>query len=1131
MLRLPDDTTVLSATDLTSYLACEHLFEQRRAIAFGERGKPRPVDDPHAELIRYRGDEHEGDQRDRLTAELAGCVDLSGEVPFTRDGLEAAAAATLGAMRGGAPLIYQAPLFDGRWQGRVDFLRRRDDVRSALGAYAYEVLDTKLSRAVKPDFVHQLWLYTRLLGRVQNHLPDVAYVVLGDGTEEPVALRRFGALHRYLTARVERLAASGGRATYPEPVAHCAVCTFAAECDARRRADDHLSLVAGAWRERRERLAELGLTRVAELAAAPAGADTGAIAAETYELLRHQAALQVKSRVTGRPTHRHLDPARARGFARLPAADPGDLFFDLEGDPYIGDEGGIEYLWGWATADGRYQHLWAHDVASEKEALERFVGEVMERRRRHPGMHVFHYAPHEASKLKSLALRYATCEDEVDELLRHGVLVDLYAIVRQALQVGEESYSLKRLERHHGFVRLERTVREGGGSIVAYEQWLASGDHSLLEAVRAYNEEDCRSTQGLRNWLLGRMRPEAERELGVDFREYVDPQADEEPHEPPAWLPEQQELAARLADGLPAEPAEDREEQAARRLLSQLLLYHWREGKPEWWRFFDLRARRPAELVEEREAIGCLRRDETVVPLPVKRSLDYVFTMPPQEVKLGVGDLLDPTTDLVHHVVAIEDDRIVVRRGKDKPAPEPAALIGTGPIHTTVLREALAELARSVLDGDGGSRAARSLLRAEPPRLSTGRPFRQDGDPSIEEMSAAALDLDGSHLVVQGPPGTGKTYRGARMIVAALRAGRRVGVTAQNHAAIQNLLEAVEEHATEVGFEFAGVYKGNDYKSKHGLVEAVSDNDAPFGDFQLVAGTAWLFARAEHRSTLGLLFIDEAGQFAVANAVAVALATDSLVLLGDPQQLPQVTQASHPGTSGASVLGHLLGDHATVPPDRGFFLPETWRMHPGVCAFVSERSYDDRLHSRPACALRRVTSSGPLHGAGLRFLAAEHEGRSQHSQEEATVIAAACRELLAGGSVADDEGRVHPLKPRDIMVVAPYNLAVACMAAHVPEGVQVGTVDRFQGREAPVVFYAMTCSSGEEVPRGLDFLFNRNRLNVAVSRAQCLAVLVASPRLLDADCRTLEAMELVDGACRFVELATAVEPAVGVPPA
>jgi superfamily I DNA and/or RNA helicase len=307
------------------------------------------------------------------------------------------------------------------------------------------------------------------------------------------------------------------------------------------------------------------------------------------------------------------------------------------------------------------------------------------------------------------------------------------------------------------------------------------------------------------------------------------------------------------------------------------------------------------------------------------------------------------------------------------------------------------------------------------------------------------------------------------------------------------------------------------------LIESTDSNEPTASDHDLVAGTAWLFARPEHREAFELLFIDEAGQYALADALAVALAASSIVLLGDPQQLPQVTQAAHPGGSGGSVLEHLLDGRPTIADGRGVLLTETWRMHPQVCTFVSERSYERRLRSRAACAHRRVDAPGRLTGAGLRYLAVEHEGRSQASPEEAEAIAALCRELLHGATVSDDRMRTRSLVSADILVVAPYNMAVRTIRDRVPHGVRVGTVDRFQGQQAPIVFFAMTCSTGEDVPRGLDFLFNPNRLNVAISRAQCLAVLVHSPQLLDADCPTVEQMALVDGACRFLELAEPID--------
>jgi uncharacterized protein len=1039
-------------------------------------------------------------------------VDLStDQLALTRELLEEAAEQTAQAMREGAPLIYQAQLFDGHWQGRADFLRRIP-LPSALGAHGYEVLDTKLARGLKPTVVHQLSLYNRLVGQVQGVEATHAHVVLGDGSSEAIDLSRYAALHRHLANRLKEVATQPGKTTYPEPVEHCAICAFADECHGRWVSDDHLSLVAGARRDQRERLVEMGLSTVLELAEAPRDTPPGPLGSERFHRLHEQAALQVESRVSGLPVHQHLEPRRAAGYALLPTTSSGDVFFDLEGDPYIGDEG-IEYLWGWWTAESGYEFVWAHDVEAEKLALERFIDRVAELRALHPELHVFHYAPHERSKLRSLAAQYATREEEIDELLRDEVLVDLYAVVRQGMQVGEESYSLKKLERHHDFVRLEKRVREGGGSIVAYEAWLDSGDQEQLEAIRAYNEDDCRSTASLRDWISGHMRPEAAAQFDVDFDELAKPE-DEERHGPPDWLADVEALIGRLTDGLPGEDEPHNPSQTERRLLSYLLLYHRREGKPGWWRFFDLRGKPVSELIDDRDAVAGLVLDQSITPVPYKLSLDYTFRFPAQEFRLDTGNAEDPTTGQGYKVVRVSEDHVVLRCGKNKPVPAPVALVGGRPIEVRVLREALIELAESLLSGDGDFACARGLLQRVAPRLTSAALGE-----STEELISATLGLDHSALPVQGPPGTGKTFNGARMILAALANGRRVAVTAPSHSAIQNLLRAVEKRAFELTQTFTGIYKGEGYDSPHGLIDSAEENDEVTGDYDLVAGTAWLFARPEHRREFDLMFIDEAGQYSLANAAAVGSAVESMVLLGDPQQLPQVNQAQHPGGSGVSVLEHILDGANTLAPEQGVLLTETWRMHPDVCRFVSERSYDSRLRSHPGRERRRIDAVGALSGAGLRAIAVDHEGRSQSSPEEAEVIATACRELLVGGTVTDPEGLTRSLRAEDILVVAPYNLAVRCIRGEVPHGVQVGTVDRFQGREAPVVFYAMTCSAGEEAPRGVEFLFDDHRLNVAVSRAQCLAILVYSPRLLDAECRTLHTMELLDGVCSFVEVA------------
>jgi uncharacterized protein len=384
--------------------------------------------------------------------------------------------------------------------------------------------------------------------------------------------------------------------------------------------------------------------------------------------------------------------------------------------------------------------------------------------------------------------------------------------------------------------------------------------------------------------------------------------------------------------------------------------------------------------------------------------------------------------------------------------------------------------------------------------------------------------LDRSFLVIQGPPGSGKTWMGARLIVGLMRRGLRVGITSTAHKAIHNLLDAVEKVACAEDLDFHGLKKCSSqdsesrYENQHIRSESSPEAFPPSDDVRLIGGTAWLFARNDMGHAVDVLFVDEAGQVSLADALAVAQSAGSVVLLGDPQQLAHVSQGTHPRNSGASVLQHILGDEATVRPTDGVFLDITWRMHPDVCRFVSETMYDGRLESAEGCSRRSVTSSG-LSGTGVRHLGVPHEGNTLQSSEEAERVAAEIGRLVGAGFVTESDGEQRPLTLSDILVVAPYNAQVRLLRERLPAGARVGTVDKFQGQQAPVVFFSMASSSGEDVPRGMDFLFNRNRLNVAVSRAQCLAVVVSSSRLPSARCNSVEQMRLVNSLCLFIDMA------------
>jgi predicted RecB family nuclease len=1079
-VRLQDGKKRYSPSDLNAFLECEHLTQLQLAVARLELERPTD-ENPQANLVRRKGDEHEAAYLAALLAEGRDVVTIANDWD-----LDVASRATEEAIRAGAEVIYQACFVDGDWRGFADFVERQPDG-------TYEVVDTKLARHSKPAYVLQLCFYSEQVARIQGSVPDRMHVVLGTHERESLRVADFLAYYHQVRDRFIR-AIGAGIDVYPLPVPFCDRCDFQKRCEDLWREDDHLSLVARIRREQILRLEREGITTVAQFARAFDDARPPTMAPRTFETLRDQAAMQVAARANDH-AWKVLPAEPARGFELLPQPSAGDLFFDIEGDPFWEPGRGLEYLWGIVDTGRAFRPFWAHDRAQERRAVEGVIDLIRERRAADPAMHVYHYAAYEVTALKRLTCEYGTREEELDELLRRKVFVDLYKVVSQGLRLSHERYGLKQVETF--FFERKADLRAGDDSIVLYEEWLERHDPQILDDIAAYNEEDCVSTLQLRDWLLP-LRPDKGPEL-----------EEKEPRDPPEGAAETEELRAALLAGLPDDPYDIAEADRPRWLLAQLLLYHRREAKPVWWAFFNRIGRTSEELQErDSEAIGGL--DAIGPPIGSAHSLVYPFSFPAQQHHLGPGsEVFDPATgESAGNIGALDDEAgtLSLRRGpKLEDAPMPAALIPGGAYLTPEQQAALRRLARSVLAGERTYLASKSILVREP--FVAALP--QDDLEAAKEILAG---LDGRHLVLQGPPGSGKTYTGARLIAHLMSLGRRVGVTSTSHKAMHNLIAEVEK----TGVRFRGLKKGDSYESAFVTTsKKQADFSEPDDDVLLLAGTAWLFSREDMRGVVDTLFVDEAGQVSLADALALGTCTRNVVLLGDPQQLSQVSQGIHPEGASASVLEHLLGGEDTVPEDRGLFLSRTWRMHPDVCRFISETSYEGRLHSIAACERQRIDSPG-LAGTGLRWLPVEHEGNRGASIEEADRIAAEL-ELLVGGTFTDRDGHERRLGWDDVLVVTPYNAQVRCLRTRLGPRARIGTVDKFQGQEAPVVFFSMATSSGDDLPRNLEFLFSRNRLNVAISRAQSLAVLVASPQLLEIRCRTIEQMRMVNALCRFVE--------------
>jgi predicted RecB family nuclease len=1092
-----------SPSDLANFVACDHLTQLELRIAL-EGGRRPAVENAYADLIKRKGAEHEASFLEALERAGRGVTQVGLREP---PDFEAAARATVEAMHAGAEYVYQAVFLLDGWRGIADFLERVERP-SSLGSWSYEVLDTKLARHPRSEHALQLCFYAQAVGQIQGVESEVAYVVLGTRERIAIRLANVSAYYRRLRSRFEA-AIAGRPATAPYPCDHCSLCDFRPRCEDRWEHEDHLVRVAGMRRDQVGRFVANGITTLTALAEAPAETRIPRMQPETFEALREQAGLQLERQRSGRIGWRALPIESGRGFAALPPRSPGDLILDLEGHPFFEPAWGLEFLFGILVLDGanpRYEPFWAHGREGERRALEAVVDLIHARLASWPDLHVYHFASYEPSAIKQLMGEHATRESQVDDLLRRKVFVDLHTVLRQALRAGVPSYSLKELEALFGFKRTA-AVESGMQAILCFERWLVTRDEGLLAGIAAYNEEDCRATLALLDWLHS-VRP-------AELAWPAPPQPRAVSEEAAEARDARQQLREELLRA--AEPG------TPQWLAAEVLEYHRREARPAWWWYFERLEMTLEELVDDTESIGCLEAGG-VGPKPLKRSLVHTLRYPPQDHKLGPGPAHDPSTGKsAGEILDIDDATGTLRLARGPTlatVPLPRALIAGGPYDDRPQREAVFRMVESLRSGDPRYPAVQAILNRAYPRVrglgSNGRLQTTD----LAEIRALALRLDESYLFVQGPPGTGKTWTGARLVTHLLANGRRVGIAAQSHKAIHNLLDEVERVARSEGVRFRGLKK-----STTGNTESVYEGEFitsevdtsmvchAVRDVELVAGTAWLFARGEMDRTLDHLVIDEAGQVSLADTLGMGTSARNVILLGDPLQLAQVSQGVHPQGSGASVLEHLLGTAPTIPEDRGVFLERSFRMHPGVCGFISEIVYAGRLYSDESAA-RRSTS----HGTGIRFVGVEHEGNRSSSDEEVTRIAALIGDMLKGTFTGSD-GASRRLRPEDFMVVAPYNAQVRRLRAGLPDGVRLGTVDKFQGQEAPIVFFSMATSSGEDVPRNLAFLFSRNRLNVAISRAQCLAILVCSPRLLEARCHSIEEMELVNALCRLVEYA------------
>jgi predicted RecB family nuclease len=1104
MILVDGATVVYSATDLSAASACEWALMRRLDWMLGRIAEPPRVEDDMLKRTGRLGDAHER----RVLEELKVSKTVV-EIERPEFGsIEVALEQTVDALTTGVDVVFQGAFFDGRFLGYADFIMLGNDGR-------YEVYDTKLARKAKITALLQLAAYSEQLTKLGFEVGEQVHLWLGTGELSthklsdilPVYRKRRARLQEIVDGRVaDHAATEWGDARYTA----CGRCDT---CEEQIQTFRDVLLVAGMRLTQRAKLNVAGIMTIDDLAARTEHVD--GMSDATLSAVRQQALIQLS------PTS-ETDPLAWKvvnpdALAALPEPSPGDIFFDFEGDPLHqeGSAWGLDYLFGLVETGDTFVSFWADDHAQERQALVDFLDYLRERRSAYPDMHVYHYASYERSHLLGLAARHGVGEEEVDDLLRNQVLVDLYPIVRQGLRIGSRSYSLKKLEPLYMGEHERSGVANAADSITEYVKYteLVEGDDvSDAATVRAdierYNEYDCISTFRLRDWLLERAA-----EHDVTLASARDLELDVELREPdPVYVELQRHIDGVAPDNRTAD-------QSAIALASAAIDYHRRENKSFWWDHF-YRLSNPVEDWSDTRGVFVIdtveiARDWSVAGRDRNRSRELIVTgsaapgsrFSSSDKPFAIFDQplpafavdIEPGSRAAHERVTfieLDDGRYSLMEklasGDDTYSEIPMAITPSRPPNSAVLASAISEWGSEVLVVLPGMMpdAALDILRRSPPRIEELR----RGEP-IRAIRDSLLSLENSYIAVQGPPGSGKTTTGSQVVASlVVEHGWKVGIVAQSHATVENMLRALVEKA---GLDPALVGKTPKKGTESVLVPWTGNVSAGLqgsGGF-VVGGTAWTFANANtvERDSLDLLVIDEAGQFSLASTIASAVAAKRLLLLGDPQQLPQVSQGTHPEPVDVSALGWLSEGHDVLPEEYGYFLETSWRMHPALCAPVSELSYENRLQSHPSDRL--LAGIAP----GLHPVPTVHFGNSTSSAEEVAVVVAHVRKLL--GNPWTSAGITRPLAEADLIIVAPYNAQVeeirAALVAAGYSNVPVGTVDKFQGQEAAVAIVSLAASAADDVPRGLEFLLLANRLNVAISRAQWAAYLIYSPALTE----------------------------------
>ena len=1015
-------------------------------------------------------------------------------------------------MKEGYEIIRGGYLKKDKWIGEFDFLEINKKLPSKFGNYSYEVLDTKNTSKAKTDHIIQIGMYTFLLESIQGVLPKIFTIVLKDMKKEVVQLNQVYEFFKINKEKYEHFVLNEINKSTPQKCDFCLVCPWLDTCEKIWKDKDDLNQIGGMNKNYSKKLREQKIKTASILSRQDEEKKLEGLRSEISRKLIIQAKLQKEYEKTGKPVFRIYEDNlnKIKGFNLLPRESKCDLFFDIESVPDYVVPGKLEYLFGFYYIENdkeKFKPIWAHTKKEEKNNVLKFFDFTKKHFEKYPDAKIYHYASYEITALERLTSFHQVNMVEYDHYIILGKFVDLFRVTKQALLVSENSYSIKNLEKFYNFKR-SGDLQKGDISQDYYTEWMENKDQKLLDEIEEYNKQDCESTYQLRNWLL-KVKPE-------NTRWFLSSKEEMELRDNEIKMLEYQKKISNTQI----------ENKSIKEIITSIIGYYNRENKPEWREYFDRKHLTDDELIDDPTCIGNMHIFGSQVQ--EKRSLIYTYKYEDQEFKIKAGkeatlaNNLDPEIkDRAGSIISIDHDKkiVTIKRGTSQGRLQDNISIGPPPpFKTDKLEASTYKFIDSVIEKKNKYNALISILLKQNPKIKGIK----EGDKIIKthdftsEIPKIISNLDNSYIYIQGPPGTGKTTQASNAIVELLKSNKKIGITANSHKVIHNLLDKIENISSGVPFRGLKMGRSTDedtiYNSQH---IKTSSNEKDFIDglnsnnTLIYAGTKYHFSSSYYDSKLDYLFIDEAGQVSLADIIAIGSVAKNIVLIGDQLQLGQPIKGSHPGESGKSILDFLLEGKDTIPAHRGIFLNKTYRLNSKINEFISNNFYEDKLVTDVITDKRKISFDKKhiIKKEGVHHISMDHKDNIQKSIEEGQVIKKILNEMI--GLKYFDGAKDRKLTLEDFLIISPYNAQVNYLMS-VLKNAKVGTIDKFQGQEAAVTIISMTSSDSDILPRNKEFFFNRNRLNVAISRAQCVSIILFNPELLKTSPRSVEQIKLLN---------------------